>query len=141
MSSSAGNRPAAAARPSPMHSGHMRGFLVGTLTLTVLTLPTGCSDCVESVDCSPATEFEGTTYGFLGRTNLEGVPVGTGEQTGCEDVCGAETGDVEVYELDGFSPEQVIGLRGTDGSFSAAVSLTLTEREQLRIRRQLDQVE
>lgn len=90
---------------------------------------------------APAIDFGGITYGFLGSTGLDGVPAGTGEQSGCEEVCGMEMGAVEVYELDGFSVEEVIGLRGSDGRFSAAVSLDLSEREQLRIRRQLDRVE
>lgn len=111
------------------------------MTVAALTLPSGCSDCVESVDCIPATEFEGADYGYLGSTDLDGTPAGTGEQTGCEDICGVEMGEVEVYVLDGFSTEQVIGLRNLDGSFSAAVSLDLTERDQLRIRRQLDRAE
>lgn len=93
------------------------------------------------MDCGQVVEFEGTTYGSLGSTELDGAPVGTGEQSGCEDICGYEVGEVEVYELDGFSTEQVIGLRGLDGTFSASVSLDLTERDQLRVRRQLDRAE
>lgn len=125
-----------------MHSGHMRSLVVGALTLAALTLPTGCSDCDATVDCIPVTEYKGTTYGDLSYTKLDGVPVGTGEQSGCEDVCGAEeSAEVEVYELDGFSTEQVIGVLNQGGTLSAAVSIDLTEREQLRIIRELDRVE
>lgn len=124
-----------------MHSGRMRGFAVGVLALGALTLPTGCSDCAETASCSPVTEFEGTEYGDLSFTELGGEPVGTGEQSGCEDICGFEAGEVEVYELDGFSTEQVIGVLNPGGTLSAAVSNELTEREQLRINRELDRAE
>ena len=110
--------------------------------LAAMTLLTACSQDSESqADCSQRVRLDGVTYTGWSATGLEAQPLGDAERSSCDDngpdPKGAYFADeperVRVWSFDGYSPDEVLGVRLDKSSYTifVAESLSSSERDAL----------
>lgn len=113
--------------------------LIALLLAAVLT---GCASPDETTaDCSNQVRLDGTVYTGYAFTEREGTQVGVADKAECHDMGDDAEGSVfaddpvhvDVWAFEGYSPDQVLGVRFDDRRFEVyfAESLASTDIERM----------
>jgi hypothetical protein len=121
------------------------------MAVAVLLALVGCSDetgggGAAASDCQSQVRYEGTVYTGYASTDLPGTKLGKADMADCDDmgedaqgsVFGEDPDQVEVWSIEGYSPDEVIGLRDVDDSVSVYFAESLSTADIERISRELD---
>ena len=123
--------------------GAVPAVAVGLLLLAGYARWSGCREEGTS-DCGLQIRIAGVLYNDSGSTPRVATRYATADWADCEDVGRCARGSVfpedprrvQAWSFDGYSPEQVVGVR-RNGSFTVFVADSATPAERRRIAREL----
>ena len=116
------------------------------LTVLLAVALCACSSPDETTaDCSNQVRFDGTVYTGYAFTDREATEVGVADKTECHDVGedaeGSAFGDdpeqVDVSSFEGYSADEVVGVRFDDQRYEVYFAESLSSRDIERISEEL----
>ena len=120
----------------------MRVFAVA---LAVALTACSSSPAETSADCSNQVRFEGKVYTGYAFTERVGTELGVAEKAECHDVgedaegsvFGDDPPEVKVWSFEGFSPDEIVGVRFDDQQFEVYLADSLAPADIERISEEL----